>query len=414
MPSAVEAVERAYARIEADGSPGIFIELIDRNVALGAARGVDAVSPPLPLAGTTLAVKGNIDVAGHRTTAGCPTFGSIAGASAPVVRALEAAGTVVVAITNLDQFATGLVGTRSPHGICPNAHWPGLISGGSSSGSAVAVARELVDLALGTDTAGSGRVPAAANGIVGLKPTRGWLSTAGVVPACRSLDCVSVLAREVELGWTALQLAAGHDPDDPFSRIASRPDADDSAEVRVGIGCGLPPPLANAVEVDLEPFLAAGRLLYDGAFVAERYAAVGSFVDAHRDEVDATVGAIIAGAGRIPAWQLARDHEELARWRQATEATWKRVDVLVLPTVPRVPTVAEVIADPVGVNAELGTYTNFVNLLDLCALTVPLGRGDDHAPPPSVTLIAPAWRDGALVSLSRRLTRDRSASLRSE
>jgi allophanate hydrolase len=412
VPSAVEAVEQAYARIEADGSPGIFIELVDPNVALRAARAVDAVSPRLPLAGTTLGVKGNIDVAGHRTTAGCPTFGSVAAVSAPVVRALEAAGTVTVAITNLDQFATGLVGTRSPYGICPNAHWPGLISGGSSSGSAVAVARGLVDLALGTDTAGSGRVPAAASGIVGLKPTRGWLSTSGVVPACRSLDCVAVFARDIELGWTALQLAAGNVPDDPFGRVAPRLDV--SSGVRVGTGLGSSEFVMDAVEVDVEPFLAAGSLLYDGAFVAERYAAVGAFVDAHRDEVDPTVGAIIAAAGLLPAWQLARDQEELARLRRATEATWERVDVLALPTVPRFPTVADVIADPVGVNAELGMYTTFVNLLDLCALTLPVGPRDEHGPPPSVTLIAPAWHDAALVSLARHVTRDRTASLRSE
>ena len=199
--TAVDAVDAAFDRIAADGSTGIFIEIVDRSRALAAAAVVDAAvaaGEERPLAGQTLAVKGNIDVAGHRTTAGCPSYGSIPRQSAAVVQALEAAGAVVVGITNLDQFATGLVGTRSPYGACPNAHWPALVSGGSSSGSAVAVARGLVDLALGTDTAGSGRVPAAANAIVGVKPTPGRLSTRGVVPACRSLDCVSTFGRTVD------------------------------------------------------------------------------------------------------------------------------------------------------------------------------------------------------------------------
>lgn len=423
MPDAVDAVDAAYQRIAADGSPGIFIELIERRGALAAAREVDqaaAAGRSLPLAGRTLVVKGNIDVAGHRTTAGCPTYGEVATRSAPVVRALEAAGAVVVGITNLDQFATGLVGTRTPYGICPNAHWPALVSGGSSSGSAVAVARGLVDLALGTDTAGSGRVPAAANAIVGLKPTRGWLSTVGVVPACRSLDCVSVFATTVDLGWEAVALAAGFDPLDPWSRRApARPEP--PMPERVGIAPGLPPDLVGAsgldgIPIDLGPFLDAGRLLYDGAFVAERYAAVGSFVDAHHDEVDPVVASVITAAGRLPAWQLSRDLDRLAALRRATEATWAAVDVIVVPSVSRIPTVAEVMAEPVATNAELGTYTNFVNLLDLCAVTIPTGQvgaaGPD-GPPLSITLIAPAWRDAAVVALAQRLMRDTAASLRS-
>ncbi|HKY13399.1 MAG TPA: amidase family protein, partial [Microthrixaceae bacterium] len=219
---AVAALDATCARIEADGRSGVWIELVERDAARRAAEMVDqqlSSGAVLPLAGRTVAVKANIDIGGLRTTAGCPTYGEVATRSAAAVRALESAGAVVVGSTNLDQFATGLVGTRSPFGICPNAHWPGLVSGGSSSGSAVAVASGMVDLALGTDTAGSGRVPAAANGIVGLKPTRGRVSTAGVVPACRSLDCVSIFARDVGLAAQAAAVATlGVDVDDPWSR----------------------------------------------------------------------------------------------------------------------------------------------------------------------------------------------------
>ena len=218
---AAAAVARAFDRIAADGRDGIWITLAERRRADAAAAAVDervAAGATLPLAGTTLAVKDNIDVGGLPTTAGCPAYSYVPDVDAAAVAALVAAGAVVVGKTNLDQFATGLVGVRSPYGACPNAHWPGLVAGGSSSGSAVAVASGLVDLALGTDTAGSGRVPAACNGIVGLKPTRGRIATTGVVPACRSLDCVSVFARTVELAALAAELATGPDLRDPWSR----------------------------------------------------------------------------------------------------------------------------------------------------------------------------------------------------
>ena len=423
----VEAVEQAYERLER-ADTGIFIELVDRRRATEAAARVDAAlddGARLPLAGRTLAVKGNIDVRGHRTTAGCPSYGTIAADSARAVRALEAAGAVVVAITNLDQFATGLVGTRSPHGPCPNAWWPNLISGGSSSGSAVAVARGLVDIALGTDTAGSGRVPAAANGIVGVKPTKGRISTAGVVAACASIDCVSTFARDLDLAVLAADLAAGFDHSDTWSRAAPPAAPPRGGPLRVGVPtagsltfCGdaygaatftavLAPLLASAhveaIDVDLNPFLAAGRLLYDGAFVAERYAAVGAFVDANPDALDPIVGSIISAAGRLPAWKLTRDIEQLRRLRAVTAPTWRAIDVLVVPSVPRIPTVAEVAAEPVLRNSELGTYTNFVNLLDLCAITIPSGIPTVAGPPASITLIAPAWGDAGLAVVARQL-----------
>jgi allophanate hydrolase len=411
-----DAVAAAYERIERDGGAGIFIELVDRAQALDAASDVEAAladGAPLPLAGRTVAVKGNIDVAGHRTTAGCPSFGEVATQSAACVRTLERAGAIVVAITNLDQFATGLVGTRSPYGICPNAHWPGLVSGGSSSGSAVAVARGLVDLGIGTDTAGSGRVPAAANGIIGLKPTRGWISAAGVVPACQSLDCVSILARSVEEADVATRVMAGYDRDDPWSRRA----VDVPADTDLAADTDLPADTATRIggidgPFDLEPFLAAGRLLYGGAFVAERYTAVGAFIEAHRAEVEEVVAEIILGASHVPAWQLARDRTELEQLRHHTLATWDEFDVIAVPTVSSLPTVAEVLADPIERNSALGTYTTFANLLDLCALTVPVGPASAIGPPESITLLAPAWRDAVLVSAARRVTRDTPAILR--
>lgn len=430
--TAVEAVTRSLDRIEADGRPGIFIEIVPRERAVEAAAAVDrrvAAGESLPLAGRTLAVKGNIDVAGVATTAGCPSYGAVPAVSAAAVVALEAAGAVVVAVTNLDQFATGLVGTRSPYGICPNAHWPGLISGGSSSGSAVAVAAGLVDLALGTDTAGSGRVPAAANGIVGLKPTRGRCSATGVVPACRSLDCVSFFATTVADAALAASICAAPpvDPADVWRRRPPATSNGDAEPVRLGVPKveslwfdGDPTGavrFADAVErvaaslsasarpveivdIDVEPFLETGALLYGGAFVAERYAAVGPFVSAGGDDLDPVVRSVIAAAEHVAGWEVFRDQGELQRLRRATEPTWEGVDAFVVPSVPRLPTVAEVLADPIDVNAMLGTYTNFVNLLDLAAVTVPVGPPAIERPPSSVTFIGPAWSDDLLAGLA--------------
>jgi len=426
MTTSVEAVTAALDRINADRRPGVWITLVAADVAVAAAHDVDtrrARGVNLPLAGMTLAVKDNIDVAGLPTTAGCPAFAYEPAVDAPVVAALTSAGAVVIGKTNLDQFATGLVGVRSPYGIAPNPHCATLIPGGSSSGSAVAVATGMVDIALGTDTAGSGRVPAACTGVVGVKPTRGRLTNRGVVPACRSLDCVSVLAADVSTAARAVALAAGPDPADPWSRWAPLTTVPERP-LRVGIpdvavltfdgdaaGAARFTAAVAAIEavdvvteaVDLSPFVEAGALLYGGAFVAERYEAVGPFVDAHRDAVHPVVGDIIAASGRLPAWQAFRDRSALVALQTATAPVWDVVDVLVVPSVPRVPTIAEVLADPVGVNSMLGTYTNFVNLLDLCAVTVPLGEPEPTGPPASVTLIGPAWSDDVLVSLASRL-----------
>jgi allophanate hydrolase len=408
-------VRAAYERIEAADRPEVWITLRPLEEALADAVAVEArleAGEKLPLAGCTLAVKDNIDVAGLPTTAGCPAYAYDPEVSAPAVERLVAAGAIVLGKTNLDQFATGLVGTRSPYGAVRDALRPDRVSGGSSSGSAVAVALRMADLALGTDTAGSGRVPAAFQGLAGIKPTRGLVPTLGVVPACRTLDCVTVLARELALAERAMGLMTGPTAADPTSR-SWPPDAPLGAPPapRVGIppaeqlgalGPGGAEAFAVAVarvaetgarlvEIDLEPFLAAARLLYDGAFVAERHAAVGAFVRAHRDAVDPTVGAIVDAAGDLAAHDLVSDGERLDRLRLDAATQLAAIDALLLPTVPDQPTIADVAADPVGVNSRMGTYTNFCNLLDLCAVAVPAGEAaGGHF---GVTVLAPAFAD---------------------
>jgi allophanate hydrolase len=424
----VSAVEAALARIDGAGWPEIWIHRPPAEEVLAAAEGVArraAAGDDLPLLGAVAAVKGNIDVAGWPTTAGCPAFASVPRRSAAAVDRLRAAGAVVVGTTNMDQFATGLVGTRSPYGAVRNAHLPSMVSGGSSSGSAVAVALGLVDLALGTDTAGSGRVPAALNGIVGLKPTRGRVSTRGVVPACRSLDCVSVFTPTVAAAVAATAVLSGFDPDDPWSRRPQAPrpasvparvgvprgsdleadphlDGDNRAALAVAAG-RLADTGHEVVEVSLDPFLAAGALLYGGAFVAERYAAVGAFISEHPDEVDPTVRSIIEAGAAVPAHQLAADQDRLRALAREAEATWEQIDVLLLPTIPTAFTQDEVAADPFGPNAVLGTYTTFVNLLDQCAVSVPTGVRKDGLPV-GVSVVAPAWGDTLAASVAAHVT----------
>ncbi|MGZ6791929.1 MAG: allophanate hydrolase, partial [Mycobacteriales bacterium] len=353
-----------------------------------------------PLAGLPFAVKDNSAVAGLPTTAACPALDVPAAAHARAVQRLVDAGAVVVGKTNLDQFATGLVGTRSPYGAPTAVDDPTRVSGGSSSGSAVAVALGVVPLALGTDTAGSGRVPAAFNGLVGVKPTRGLVSTRGVLPACRSLDCVTTLTRDVATARAALQVLVDPDPLDPWSR--TRPVTPPPGVARVMTTVAVPRQVLDLdedtrsawdraigharslgldlVEVDVAPFLEAALLLYGGPWVAERYAAVGHLVDADGPHLDPTVAGIIRAGAELSAADAFRAFDRLAALRRQTEPVWDRVDALLLPVAPGHPTVAEVRADPLGVNSRLGTYTNFVNLLDLCAVAVPAGRRDDGLP----------------------------------
>jgi allophanate hydrolase len=376
------------------------------------------ITPPIATKDGTqrLAVKDNIDVAGFPTTAGHPAFGRMPERSALVVQRLVDAGAVVVGKTNLDQFATGLVGTRSPYGPCRNPHRPDRIAGGSSSGSAVAVATGEADVALGTDTAGSGRVPAALCGIVGLKPTRGLLSTAGVVPAVAGVDCVSVLAPSVADAATALAIAAAPDPEDPWSRTPPLSTPAIGATIRLGIPRsidGLDGPAANAwaaaaarlgdpMEVDAEPYVEAGALLYGGAFVAARWRAFGQFLEEHPDGADPTVLSIVRRGRGATAQELIGDIERLRSLAGRFATVWSEVDAIVVPTVGLAPTLDEVGADPVGVNAALGRWTCGANLLDLCAAAVPCGWRDDGIPF-GVTVLAPAWSDELVAVAAARL-----------
>jgi allophanate hydrolase len=398
---------RAESEVDADAA----------SVAARVARGDD-----LPLAGMTLAVKDNIDVAGIPTTCAHPAFSHLPERSATVVTRLVDAGAVVVGKTNLDQFATGLVGTRSPFGACRNARVASRIAGGSSSGSAVAVALGEVDVALGTDTAGSGRVPAALNGIVGLKPTHGLVSAAGVVPACRSLDCVSILARSVAEAAAALAVAAGPDRCDAWSRTPPLgTPAVGPGPLRVGVPRAdqLPylDPLARDAwlaalpaiaalgpveEIDLTPYLEAGELLYGGALIAERFDAVGPFLEAHPEGADPTVAMLVGAAQSLPAHELARDLDRVRRHAAAFAPVWHHVDVVALPTVGEAPTIEEVAADPIGVNSRLGRLTMGCNILDLCAAAVPCGTRADGVPF-GVTFLGPAFADTTVITAAARL-----------
>ena len=412
---AEDAVALAYRRIAVLGDPGVFLHLLPEQVARGAAAALPPFDPArFPLWGLPFAVKDNIDVAGLPTTAGCPAFATTPHATAPCVQRLLDAGAVLVGKTNLDQFATGLVGTRTPHPVPRNAFAPDRVPGGSSSGSAVAVARGLVSLALGTDTAGSGRVPAALNNLVGLKPSLGAVPVRGVVPACQTLDCVSVFALTVADAWAAFAAMAGPDAEDPFSRPIPSTDIGAAAPVeRIGLprvadlhlddeagrrawaaACGLLHDHAWE-EVDLSPFFAAARLLYDGPWVAERAAAVGDFALAQPGDVHPVTRTILAGATRFSAVDAFRGIYRLEELRRRARAVWERVDVLVVPSVPCFPTLAEDAADPIGPNARLGTYTNFVNLMDLAAIAVP-GPFRPDGLPAGVTLIGPRGSDARL------------------
>jgi len=420
-PEAV--LDALYARIEARGERPVWITLLPREQALARL----ARAPKGPLWGIPFAVKDNIDVAGLPTTAACPAFAYTPNRSAEAVERLEAAGAILIGKTNLDQFATGLVGTRSPYGICRSVFSDAHISGGSSSGSAVAVAAGLVSFALGTDTAGSGRVPAAFNNIVGLKPTKGLVSTRGVVPACRSLDCVSVFAGTAGDAHRVLAVIAGFDAEDSFSRRApagTLAAAAPPAGLRVGIPAG---PLdffgdtasealyraaadrlerlgAVLVPIDFTAFHKAARLLYSGPWLAERQAAFGDFARRAPDAVHEVVRGIVLGSGEMSAIDAFRGFYRLEELIRAADVEWARMDVLLLPTAGTTYRVDEVLADPVRLNSNLGAYTNFVNLMDLSALAVPAGFRPDGLPF-GVTLIGRAFDDGRLALLGDRLHR---------
>jgi allophanate hydrolase len=420
-----DVVARTFARIREADDRAIFISLRDEATVQADADALRSRDPAsLPLYGIPVAIKDNIDVAGLPTTAACPAYAYTPEADAIAVARLRAAGALVIGKTNLDQFATGLVGMRSPYGMPRNPLRADLVSGGSSSGSAVAVARGIVPLALGTDTAGSGRVPAGLNNIVGLKPSLGLVSTTGVVPACRSLDCVSVFALTAADAFTALSVMTAHDDSDAFSRALplgvlgalppspriAVPRATDrihfgdaqaahafAATMEMARSLG-----ATLVEVDLTPLFETAQLLYEGPWVAERTAAVGAFMTAHPDAVHPVTKSIIApGAGKS-AVDTFNAFYRLAAYRKIATSLFAGFDALMVPTMPRPVTVAELEADPIGPNSGLGTYTNFVNLLDLAGFAVPTMLAPDNTPY-GVTFLAAAGRDAFLASLGGAL-----------
>jgi allophanate hydrolase len=412
----------------------VWISLLPRERVLEMARALEGRAPEsLPLYGVPFAVKDNIDLAGIATTAACPAFAYTPATSASVVQRLIDAGAVPVGKTNLDQFATGLVGTRSPYGACVNSFNDAYVSGGSSSGSAVAVASGLVSFSLGTDTAGSGRVPAAFNNVIGLKPTNGRVSSRGVVPACRSLDCVSVFALTAEDAARVLAVVEGHDADDPYSCVTGHahlstsfsfgvPRSDqleffgdaeyarlfiESRERLLSLG-------GRAVEIDFAPFRAIARLLYEGPWIAERYAAVGEFIERHAEAVDPIVRELITAGGRIPAAEAFKGQHRFRALQRAAEAAWRDVDVMLTPTTGTIYRIAQIETDPIRLNANFGFYTNFVNFLGLAAVAVPAGFRRDGMPF-GVTLVGRPWSDFDLLALASRLQRagvDRAGALK--
>lgn len=422
-----QVVEEVLRRAADARFPNVWIDRLGREKLLALASALPPKpTPELPLYGVPFAIKDNIDLANVKTTVGCPDFAFVPENSATVVQKLIAAGALPVGKTNLDQFATGLVGTRSPFGACQSVFDSRYISGGSSSGSAVAVAAGMVTFALGTDTAGSGRVPAAFNNIVGLKPTRGLLSNRGVFPACRSLDCVSIFAGSCHDAQSVLKVVAGFDAGDGYSRLRPKNVPTIPANFKFGIlpaaqreffgdseaaelyetaisrlrTCGGEP-----VEFDYAPFAQVAALLYAGPWVAERRWALGDFFEKHGDKMHPVVRAIIGGANKFDAVAAFDSQYKLQTLAQAIAPLWKTLDVLLLPTTGTTYGIEQVLADPVKLNSHLGYYTNFVNLLDLSALALPAGFRQSNHLPCGVTLMAPAFADDALLQIGAKYHR---------
>ena len=418
--TALAVAEATLARIAAYDAvqPQVWIERLPHEAVRAYARAMDvrvAAGEALPLAGVPFAIKDNIDLAGVATTAGCPDFSYQSNGSAFVVEQLIAAGAVPMGKTNLDQFATGLNGTRSPHGAPHCVFNRAFVSGGSSSGSSVAVAAGLVAFALGTDTAGSGRVPAAFNNLIGLKPTKGRWSTSGLVPACRSLDCITVFTHTLDDAALVDRVAAGFDAADPFSRPL-----EDLPRAARRIGIPLPAQRnflgdtasahlyeralvalattgAQLVEIDIGFLSEAAQLLYGGPWVAERTAALKNLLAHNPDAIDPTVREIVEAGQAVSAVALFEGEYRLKALARQAEAMWNDIDLLALPTAPTAYRIAEMRREPLKLNANLGLYTNFVNLLDMSALALPAGfrtNGTGFG----ITLIGPAHADRALLA----------------
>ncbi|OWV89414.1 allophanate hydrolase [Rhizobium sp. N122] len=429
----LDIIEEVIARRAASKDPAIFISPVPDEELRSAVNALMARAPEansLPLWGVPFAVKDNIDAAGLPTTAACPAYEYRPEFDSTVVARLKAAGAIIIGKTNLDQFATGLNGTRSPYGAPRSVFDAAYISGGSSSGSAVTVASGLAAFALGTDTAGSGRVPAALNNLVGIKPTPGLLSNTGAIPACRSVDCITIFASTVGDGIAIRKVAEGFDAADPFSRRA-KPAKLPVSGLRIGVLTGAEREFfgdkevealydqaieraralgATIVAFDYAPFREAAALLYDGPWVAERLAAVEDFLATNAADFDPTVRRIIEGARGKSAVDAFNGRYRLEELRRKTEAEWEKADVLLLPTAPTTYTVADMLADPVVLNGRLGRYTNFVNLLDCAAIAVPAGFGKSGLPG-GITVIAPAFTDDALAPLADALHRAATAGM---
>lgn len=419
-----QVIAQVYDRIAKVNDPAIFITLIPQDAVLIAGAALGEYDPSRPLWGVPFAVKDNIDVAGCATTAACPGFTYMADKDAFVVARLKAAGALCIGKTNLDQFATGLVGVRSPYGAPLNALDPEIVPGGSSAGSAVAVAQGIVTLALGTDTAGSGRVPAALNNIVGLKPSLGALSATGVVPACRSIETVSIFGLTVQDAWRAYQVTCAYDAADAYAR---RFDAPDLAPAPPVVKIGIPSEesikffgdkvqsdsfyaavelLRNSgaviVEVDFAPLYAVAALLYDGAWVAERYTVIEKLLKAAPDAILPVTRKIIGKAESLTAADAFRGMYRLKELARLADPALAGIDVLCVPTIPTFYTVRDLQDDPVTPNSNFGTYTNFVNLLDMCGLAVPTPARSDGRPG-SVTLLAKAGEDHEIAAVALQL-----------
>ncbi|KUL91853.1 hypothetical protein ZTR_01025 [Talaromyces verruculosus] len=433
--SPVTVVKYVLEKISADKSQhsAVWLNLVSTEDLFRRADSLEQSGDrDLPLFGIPFAVKDNMDVAGLPTTAACPEFEYLPENSAFVVTRLEAAGAIVVGKTNLDQFATGLVGTRSPYGACHCAFDPTRVSGGSSSGSAVAVALGHVSFALGTDTAGSGRIPASFNNIVGLKPTKGTVSTTGVIPACRTLDCVSFFASTISDARSAWLAAKEHDPEDPYSRsspslgsLNSRSLLHEESTYTVSfppkyiLESALSPgyyeqfakilslvrSLANAEEVDFDwlSYLSASDLLYKSAFVAERTAALQEVLSSRAKKITLHPVAqkVLDLAGSKSATDAFRDIYEAQRLLKVIAAEFDKCDILVVPTAPNHPTIEEVERDPIGPNLKLGIFASAVNVLDLAAVAIPAGHIEGL--PFGISIVAPAFREGVILKVAQRI-----------